>query len=415
MTSKQYPLGIQSTAKSTRALARLVALFSASGVALMGNSVTQVALPWFVITTGGSAAETGLVAFMGALPLVIGALLGGTVVDRLGYRRAGVLSDLLSFVTVALIPLLYITIGLPLWLLLVLVFCGALLDAPGATARQALLPRMSAAAGVSLERTNAIYETTEGLVFLLGPIIAGLLIALLGPVNAIWFNAATFVVSAVLTGLVRAPAEQAVAETQTSYREQFSAGLRFIWNDQLVRVLIGLSSMFMALLAPLYGIILPIYVEQTRANAVDLGLLLGMHGGGSIIGALGYAALGLRLPRRALLISCLIAMGIGYGVLASLPPWPLLLLTSFLQGVVNGPINPLINTVIQQRTPETMRGRVLGLMTGLGLCAAPIGLLGAGLVIESIGIQASMAAIAACVAALALLTPFVRSLRQLEA
>jgi MFS family permease len=414
MVHQEFTVVKQSgSTRPTGALARLIALFGASGVALLGNSVTSVALPWFVLTTGGSAAEMGLVAFMGALPLVIGALFGGTIVDRLGYRRAGMLSDMLSFAMVGLIPLLYRTIGLPFWLLLLLVFGGALLDAPGATARQALLPRTARAAGVSLERTNAIYETTEGLVFLVGPIMAGVLIAALGPLNAIWFNAATFLFSTALTATVRIPAENEHHQATLSYREQFIAGLRFIWNDKLVRVLIGFSSAFMVLLAPLYGIILPVYVEQSRGNPVDLGLLFGMHGGGSIIGALAYATVGVQLPRRALLIATMIAMGVGYAVLASLPPWPLMLLTLFLQGVVNGPLAPLINTVIQQRTPETMHGRVLGLMTGIGLSVSPLGLLSAGFLIEALGVQTSMALIAGCVLALALVSPFVQVLRKL--
>ena len=69
------------------------------------------------------------------LPTVLGALLGGAPLDRLGRKRASVLADLASGASVAAIPLLYHTVGLAFWQLLVLVFLGALLDAPGNTAR----------------------------------------------------------------------------------------------------------------------------------------------------------------------------------------------------------------------------------------------------------------------------------------
>lgn len=394
---------------------RLAALFGAGGVALLGNSVSAVALPWFVLATGGGAADTGITGFAGAVPLVIGALLGGTVVDRLGYRRAGVLSDIMSLIGVAAIPLLYLTVGLPFWLLLILVFFGALLDAPGATARQALLPGAAQAAEVPLERANAIYETVEGLMLLAGPLLAGLLIAALGPVNAIWFNAATFVVSAALTAMVRLPGEAAAeASPRRGYRQELLEGLRFIWGDRLIRAIIILSALFMALIAPLFSVILPVYVEQTGGSPFDLGLLLAAQGGGGVIGALAYATGRLAISRRLLLIISLLSLGLGYAAMATLPAWPLLLLTAFLQGVMSGPINPLINTVLQRRTPEAMRGRVLGLLTGLGLCSAPVGLLAAGFLLEGAGLQASLIVVAACVLLVGLATPLVRALRELD-
>ncbi len=107
-------------------------------------------------------------------------------------------------------------------------------------------------------------------------------------------------------------------------------------------------------------------------------------------------------------------MGLGYAAMAALPPWPLMLLVSFLQGISTGPINPLINTVLQRRTPDDMRGRVLGLLTGLGLCAAPAGLLGAGLLLDAVGLQTSLVTVAACVLAIGLSTPFFSALRELD-
>ena len=102
-------------------------------------------------------------------------------------------------------------------------------------------------------------------------------------------------------------------------------------------------------------------------------------------------------------------MGLGYAAMAALPPWPLMLLVSFLQGISTGPINPLINTVLQRRTPDDMRGRVLGLLTGLGLCAAP-----AGLLLDAVGLQTSLVTVAACVLAIGLSTPFFSALRELD-
>src|SRR5512134_1376280 len=120
--------------------APLLALYVADAVSLVGNVVAQLAVPWFVLVTTGSAALTGLAIFFNFLPIVLAAFFGGVVVDRLGFRAASIVADLASASAVAAIPLLHSTVGIELWQLMALVFLGALLDAPGTTARQALFP-----------------------------------------------------------------------------------------------------------------------------------------------------------------------------------------------------------------------------------------------------------------------------------
>src|SRR5919106_4964319 len=120
--------------------APLYALFGADAISLTGNSVAQLAFPWFVLITTGSPALTGLAVFFNFLPVVLAGFFGGVIVDRLGFRTTSVIADLGSAAAVAAIPLLHSTAGIELWQLLALVFLGALLDAPGTTARQALFP-----------------------------------------------------------------------------------------------------------------------------------------------------------------------------------------------------------------------------------------------------------------------------------
>ena len=132
-----------------------VALLGADAVSLVGNSLTGLAIPWFVLETTGSAARTGLVAFAGLVPTVLAAFFGGALVDRLGFKRTSVAADLASGLSVAAIPLLAHTAGLAFWHLVALTFLGALLDAPEGTARGGLLPDLAAAAAVPLERANA--------------------------------------------------------------------------------------------------------------------------------------------------------------------------------------------------------------------------------------------------------------------
>jgi hypothetical protein len=132
--------------------APLLALYVADSISLVGNVVAQLAIPWFVLVETGSPTLTGLAVFFNFLPVVLAGFFGGVIVDRLGFRTTSVVADLASAGAVAAIPLLHSTVGIELWQLMALVFVGALLDAPGATARLAMFPDLVELAGVGTER-----------------------------------------------------------------------------------------------------------------------------------------------------------------------------------------------------------------------------------------------------------------------
>lgn len=176
----------------------IVALFAANFISVTGEALASVAILWFVLSTTGSAAQTGVTGFVLVTPVILATFFGGAFVDRVGYKRVSILADLASGVTVALIPLLYVTVGLPFWQLLILVFLTNLLDAPGTTARSALIPESAAQAGMSLERASALQDSVSRATRMIGAPVGGLLTAAIGPINVLWLDAASFAVSAVL-------------------------------------------------------------------------------------------------------------------------------------------------------------------------------------------------------------------------
>src|SRR5215469_9859823 len=160
-----------------------------------------LAIPWFVLQTTGSVAQTGIAAFASAASIGISALLGSAFVDRLGFKRASVVSDVASTAGVALIPLLYATVGLPFWTLLVLVFISGFLATPGQTARSALVPELAQLANMRLERVSAAKDSVTRLSRFIGAPLAGVLIAVVATNSLLWIDAATFAVSALAIGL----------------------------------------------------------------------------------------------------------------------------------------------------------------------------------------------------------------------
>src|SRR5262245_7885496 len=177
------------------------ALFIANAISLVGNVLSAIAIPWFVLQTTGSATRTGITGFFTVLPVVLAGFFGGTLVDRLGYKRTSIIADIASGVTTALIPLLYFTLGLEFWQLMILVFLGALLDSPGSTARSALIPEVAEMAHMPIERATSLIHIIERGSRLIGAPLSGLLIAWIGTENVLWLDAASFFISAGIIGI----------------------------------------------------------------------------------------------------------------------------------------------------------------------------------------------------------------------
>ena len=107
---------------SARRRMPIFALFAANAISSTGDILTFLAIPWFVLQTTGSVTQTGITAFFSTISIAASAFFGSKVVDALGFRRASVVSDMMSAVAVAVIPLLYALGMLPFWVLLALVF-----------------------------------------------------------------------------------------------------------------------------------------------------------------------------------------------------------------------------------------------------------------------------------------------------
>jgi MFS family permease len=375
----------------------LYALFVADAISLSGNVVALVAIPWFVLQETGSAALTGLTGFFTWLPVVIAAFFGGVIVDRLGFRTTSVVADFASAAAVAGIPALHLTVGIELWQLFVLVFVGALLDAPGVTARRSLLPEIVELAQMRMERAASIVQAIRQGSFLVGAPIGGVLVAVLGAPNALWVDAASFLASAALvSALVPAAIALPPREEKTGYFADLAEGLRFVWRDRLIRAIVITVLLTNFLDAPLASVILPVFVDNEFGSAEHLGLLLGVFGAASIVGAAAFGAIGHRLPRRRTFVICFFLASIPYLALATTPSLGATLVIAAAFGIVGAPLNPILNTVGFERIPAVLRGRVLGTITAAAYSAIPLGILGGGLLIEVIGVGPTLLAIGVC-------------------
>jgi MFS family permease len=362
----------------------LYALYTADAISLAGNAVAQIAIPWFVLTTTGSATLTALAVFFNFVPIVLAAFFGGVVVDRLGFRATSVVADLASSAAVAAIPLLHATVGIELWQLMALVFAGALLDAPGATARAALFPDVVELADVRMERASGIRAGIQQGSQLLGAPLGGVLVATFGATAALWLDAVSFLVSAALVvGFVPHPHQ--VDTTRGRFFEELAEGLRFIWSRRLVRAVVAMVLLTNFIEAP-GSVVLAVFAQEEYGSAADFGLLIGVLGGAALAGALGYSAIGHRLPRRRTFLVCFAGVPLGYLALATLPSLPVALVALAVAGFAAGPINPLLFTVQTEIVPTELRGRVFGAVRAGAWAAIPLGIMLGGVLVAVIGV-----------------------------
>jgi MFS family permease len=398
----------------------LYALYTADAISLTGNAVAQIAIPWYVLTTTGSATLTALVVFFNFVPIVLAAFFGGVVVDRLGFRAASIVADLASSAAVAAIPLLAATVGVEIWQLMILVFAGALLDAPGATARAALFPDIVALAGVPMERASGLRSGIQQGAQLIGAPLGGVLVAAVGATAALWIDAASFLVSAALVVLlVPRPRHEAQAPRGRFFAE-LGEGLRFIWSRRLVRAIVLMVLLSNLIEAPA-SVVLAVFARDEYGSAADFGLLVGALGGAALAGALGYSLVGHRLPRRKTFLVCFAGVPIGYLALAAQPTLPVAIAALVLAGFAAGPINPLLFTVQTEIVPAELRGRVFGAIRAGAWAAIPLGILLGGLLVSAIGAPATflvMGVLLATVIGYGFLNPAFREMdagRQAEA
>ena len=371
----------------------IISLFTANAISLVGNMLSAIAIPWFVLQTTGSATQTGVTGFFTVFPVVLAGFFGGTLVDRLGYKRTSIIADIASGLTTALIPLFYFTIGLEFWQLMVLVFLGALLDAPGSTARSALVPELAAAAQMPLERATSLIHIIERSARLVGAPLGGLLIALIGTENVLWLDAASFFISACIVAVtIKVHLFEHHEEKQPAgrYFDELHQGLRFIFEDKLLLAIVTMVMATNFLDAVFGGVVQPVFVKQVYGEALDLGLLIAANGGGAVIGALIFSAVGLRLPRHAVFVFGFVLTSFKFFLYATYPPLWVALIFVVISSMGAGPLNPIIGAVEYERVSKNMRGRVGGAVSAGAWSAMPLGMLVGGVLTEQLGVRAML-------------------------
>ncbi|MFJ8018282.1 MFS transporter [Streptomyces sp. NPDC096339] len=368
------------------------AVLAANTISIAGSSLTLIGVPWFVLQTTGSAGRAGVVAFCATLPIIVAALVGGPVIDRLGRRRVSAASDVICGLAVGAIPLLHHAGVLEFWMLCALMALGGLVHTPGMTARHVLLPNLAEHAGTTMARAASLYDAVSRGARMIGAALAGVLIAAFGAETVLLLDAATFGASALLVfaflrGVPAAEPQRSAEKVSFAvYRTELAEGWIFLTRS---RLLLGITVMVMMTNGLDQGwssVLLPVHARDALGGATAMGLLVALFGGSALLGALLYGVWGERFPRRTVFAAAFLASGATRYVVAAFTDTTLpLAVTMALAGLGAGMLNPILSTVMYEQVPERLRSRVSGVTTAGCELTMPVGGLAAGLLVDGFG------------------------------
>jgi hypothetical protein len=374
-------------------------------ISLLGDQFYLIALPWLVLQLTGDAFAMGTVMALGGIPRAAFMLLGGALTDRFTPRLIMLASNLVRFVLMVVLAILVLTNAIALWMLYALALVFGLADAFFFPAQNTIVPRL--VDKVLLQPANAIMQGTAQLSLFAGPVLAGLLIALLGSGEAantaetvantagIGFafaiDALTFIVSALTLALMqhRNPAttshEVAGEEDADSVWQSIRAGLRHVWQDRTVRLVFMLIGAANFLINGPIAVGIPVLADtRLPEGAAAFGILMSMFGGGFLLGLILAGTLPPPSRDRFGVILGVVwsLMGVGVALLGLATSTAVAAAIILGAGAANGYVSILFMTWLQTRTPDAMLGRMMSVFMFMSSGLFPIALALSGAVIK---------------------------------
>jgi MFS family permease len=360
------------------------ALTGGLGVSTLGNQLTMVAVPYQVYGITHTSLDVGLVSLAQLFPLIFGSLFGGSLVDAVDRRRMLLVVETLSALSSAGLAL-NADFGPALWPLFLFPAVTAALSGMDSSARNAMVPGM---VGLTLvPAASAMFQSLFQTGAIVGPAVAGLLLAGAGVRAVYWVDVVTYLIAvAAVLAISPQPPSRGVpgaAPVRPGWRST-AEGLRFVRRSQPVQgaYLIDLNAMvfgmpralFPALGATVFG-----------GGATTVGLLYAAPGAGALLGALTSGWVG-RVRRQGLAVTCaVIVWGLaiaGFGLVRFLPVALLLLAVAGCADVFSAVFR---NTMIQFAGPDSMRGRLMGVQMAVVAGGPRLGDLEAGVVATAFG------------------------------
>lgn len=384
-------------------------LWTGQAVSAAGDAMAPVAVAFATLQIAHTASALGLVLALATTARVVVLPIGGVWADRLPRQVVMLSSDAVRALFYAVLAGLLVSGNAQLWEIIVcsVVFGAAsafFTPASGALVPQTVSPKL-------LQQANALMGLSRSATTVVGPAVAGVLVALFSPGWVLAIDAATFVVSAISLALLRVPALP--AKERTSFWAELVAGWKAVASRHWFLLNLGAHASWNFAIAAFF-VLGPVVAKQHLGGASAWGLIAASLGVGSVIGGL----IALRItPRRPLIVANLALTLAALQILALVPPLPTVAIMGACVLGFTGLtfLNEVWYGVVPQLIPSDVLARASSFDWLLSLIAMPAGLAICGPVADRIGIPSTLIAAAVILALpsfLIVLHPGVRSVRR---
>jgi MFS family permease len=362
---------------------------------LIGTWIQQVAQSWLVFKLTNSAFLLGVVGFLGSIPVLFLSLFGGVLADRVNKRDILIVTQMLFMLLAFLLALLtQLKMITPLQIMAVALFNGVIMafDAP---ARQAIV--------VELVGKNKLFNAIalNSVAFnssrVIGPALAGILVAAIGMSGCFYINAISFFAVIIALYSINMPMAEEPARNNGAFSD-LKEGLHFVRGHRLILALISMVAV-VSLFGVAHVILMPIFADSIlQVGVKGLAMLMSASGCGAVIGALLLARLGDFKHKGRLLFSSVMAFSLSLIVFSFSKSYPLSLLALTFTGFSSVTAIALVNTILQTKVEDRFRGRVMSVFMITFAGMMPFGNLIAGSLAHTLGVSfAVMAGGIACV------------------
>jgi MFS family permease len=363
--------------------------FAGQLLSLVGTWMQTVAQSWLIYRLTGSSTLLGLVGFSSQIPVFLFSPVGGVIADRYNRHRMIILTQSSSMLLALILAGLTLTGYIRIWHIFVLSAALGIVTAVDIPARQAFFQEM--VGRDDLINAIALNSSMFNSARIVGPAIAGLLVAWIGEGWCFFANGISYI--AVLAGLfMMHVTPRQIANSQDSAWQHVLEGGRFVFQARPIRALLMLVAL-VSFAGLQYSVLMPIFADRIfHSGAHGLGVLLGINGGGALCGALimaarrGLKGLSTWIAIAAIVFSiAIVAFGVApsFWIAASV-----LFVIGFATMIQFGSTN----TLIQMMTPDRLRGRAISAYSMMYMGMTPIGSMVAGIIAEHIGARVTISA-----------------------
>lgn len=384
-------------------------LLTSQAVSALGDAVSFTALPLLVLALTGSGFAMGVVGAVQTLPDFVFGTVAGAMADRSDRKRMMFMADAGRAILTALIPVSVALGGPTMAVILIVAAPMSILRSFFLAGYTASIPALVGRSQIG--RANSIFEALYSLGFIVGPAIAGLLAATIGPGPALAIDAASFGVSALGLALVRTDLRAPVDRDRPPILSAIREGIDYILASPVLRTIILLWSTVSILIAPLVTALAVRITRDLGEPSSTLGVLLATYGVGTVAGSLVSARIINHVRPGIVMLLGNVTLGVALILVALESTIPVLLATALVAGVAQSMTLVTYITLRTAYSPDEFLGRIGSTARTVSLGLQPFGLLIGGALIDLIGGSTTMALMGATIALVTLAFVPIRALR----